>query len=466
MKCLLVSPPWTFGDTHSEMLQEGVAGVTPPSGLLYVAAVLRDAGHGVSVIDGAFTSHKNMLAEIKKINPDFLGVSIVSMLWAHGKQLIDAAKKQNPKMFIAAGGPHPTTLSKEVMKECKGVDAIICGEGELTTKDLADALEKKKNLDSVKGIIYRAGKKVVSTKPRPLLKDLDTLPYPAFDLVDIKKYRPSVGHYKKLPYIGVVMSRGCPMNCLYCYKLTGNIIRERNPIKVVDEIEHYVKAYGIKEVKFWTEWFTYKKETVMAFCDELTKRKLNIVWSCTARVDNLDEEMLRKMKEAGCWYLQFGIESGVQKNLNTLRKGTTIKQIEDAVALTHKVGLKSFCSYILGIPGETFEEAKQTIEFACKLNSFYAEFFPLTPFPGTDLYTDVHKYGRMVGSMSELTMHHIPFVPHSMTKEQLAYLQKYAFRRYYSRPSFILMRLASIRSFEDLKIGWWGFKALLSVLRG
>lgn len=470
MKVLLAIPNWTFKETHLAELQEDVAGHTAPSGILYIASVLREGGHEVKVLDGAFYTQKGILDEIEKFNADVLGLSVVSMLWENAKKLAEAAKAQNRKLFIIAGGPHPTALPYDVMGQCKAIDVIAVGEAEHTTLEVVNAFENKKSFGSVLGIFYRTGerhtRRIVATAPRPLLQDLDQLPYPAFDLINIGDYRPSIGHYKKLPYIGVVLSRGCPMNCLYCYKLCGNTIRVRDPVKVADEIEYYVKEYGIKEVKFWTELFTAEKDVVFKLCDEIIKRKLNIVWSCTSRVDTINEELAKKMKEAGCWYLQFGIESGVQKNLNTLRKGTKIETIRKAVALTHKAGLKSFCSFILGIPGETYEEAKQTIEFACELNPYYAEFFPLTPFPGTDLYKDLRKYGKMIGTSTDLTMHHIPFIPYSMAKEQLEELQHYAFKRFYMRPGFILMRLASIRSIEDVKIGWNGFKALLSFTQG
>lgn len=474
MRCLLVFPNWTFAETHLRALRKDVAGRTVPSGIFYIGAVLRKAGHEVCIIDGAFYTKQQILDQMRTFNPQLVGISTVSMLWTNAKSLAEEVKKQHPQTFIVVGGPHPTAVGEMVLEECEAIDAVGYGEGEFTTLELAEALEKGQPLDAIKGLIYRCKSsgdtgsfdrrgKIVRNTPRPLLEDLDSLPYPAFDLIDIKMYRPSLGHYKRLPSIGVVLSRGCPMNCLYCYKLCGNTIRTRSPVKVADEIEFYVQKYGIRDVKFWTELFTAERQVVMDFCDEIIHRQLDIAWSCAARVDTVDEELLRKMKQAGCWYLQYGIESGVQKNLNTLRKGTTIQNIENAIALTHKVGLESFCTYILGIPGETYEEALKTIEFACKLNSFYAEFFPLTPFPGTDLYRDVKKYGRLIGSIDELTLHHMPFVPYTMSEDQLRSLQILAYRKYYARPRYMLMRLLKIRSLEDLRASWQGFKAFVSL---
>ena len=465
MRALFVVPPWSFKDTHMAELQENVAGLTAPTGILYLAACAREAGHEVKAIDGALCALPQMLREINSYNPDFLGISVVTMLWHHAKLLITEAKKQNPNLFIAVGGPHPTALMEKSLQECSELDAIVYGEGEQTIVELLNALEKRKSLADVRGIIFRDGGKIIRTQMRPLLQDLDSLPYPAFDLIDLHNYRPSIGHYRRLPSGELVMSRGCPMNCIFCSKITGRTIRTRNPVKVADELEFYIQKYGIKEVKFWTELFTYDKKNVIETCNEFRKRKFDITWSATARVDSIDKEMLLAMKRAGCWYLQFGIESGVQKNLNTLRKGTTPERVEKALKLTHSLGLKSFCTFILGIPGETYEEALQTIEFACKLNPFYAEFFPLTPLPGTDLYDNIDKYGKLIGDIDRLTMHHVSFVPYSMTKEQIEFLRTYAFKRFYSRPRYILSRIASLRSPQDIYISFKGLQALLEMIR-
>ena len=463
MKCLFIMPPWTFKDTHMQELQEDVAGVTAPTGILYLASMVRQKGHEPFVIDGAFNSQEKIIEKFGEINPEFVGVSIVSMLWENAKSLMREIKKAKPGAFIVIGGPHPNSEMEKLFSESPDFDALVYGDGEYTIQEIAEKISKTQPLDGVKGIIFRKGKTLKKNPPREMIKDLDALPYPAFDLIDLHKYRPSVGHYRKLPIGEIVTGRGCPFNCLYCSKIHGNKVQSRDPVKVVDELEYYIKTYGIKEAKVWNELFTFDRNFVMKFCDEILRRKLDIAWSATARVDTIDEALLRKMKSAGCWYLQFGIESGVQKNLNALRKGTNVENVEKAIKLTQKSGIKCFATYILGIPDETYDEALQTIEFACKLNTFYAEFFPLTPLPGTDLYNHVERYGKMLGDTTKLTMHHISFVPYTMTVEQLDYLRTYAFKRYYSRPAYIVMRLLSIRSLQDLEISWRGFSALLKI---
>ena len=236
--------------------------------------------------------------------------------------------------------------------------------GKTNNKKINNRKINNLDLSGIKGIVYRKGKSFKKNKPREMIKNIDELPYPAFDLIDLHKYRPSIGHYQKLPSGEIVTGRGCPFNCLYCSKIHGSKTQDRDPIKVVDELEYYIKKFGIKEVKVWNELFTINKKFVMTFCDEVLRRKLDIMWSATARVDTVDMEMLRKMKKAGCWCLHFGIESGLQKNLITLRKGTKVTTIKKAVRMTQKAGIKCFASYILGIPGETYEDALKTIEFA------------------------------------------------------------------------------------------------------
>lgn len=205
----------------------------------------------------------------------------------------------------------------------------------------------------------------------------------------------------------------------------------------------------------------------MDICEQIIQRKLNITFWCSARADGVDEELLRKMKKAGCWCINFGVESAVQKNVNMLRKGLTVEQNIKAVQMTHKAGIKTFCTYIFGIPGETYEEGLETIALAKKLRSYYTEFFPITPFPGAELFTHVEKYGRLLRDLSDTGMlkHDVSFEPYTMTTKEIMKLRSIAFRTVYTDPLFVFQKLVDIRSWQDVKNLWNGAISLLSFTR-
>jgi radical SAM superfamily enzyme YgiQ (UPF0313 family) len=223
----------------------------------------------------------------------------------------------------------------------------------------------------------------------------------------------------------------------------GNNIRLRDPVLVVDEIEYYMNNYGTREIKFWDEHFTHDHDHVYGICDEILKRGLKIRWWVSARADSVDKPLLEEMKKAGCWCINYGVESGLQTHLDTLMKFETLEQIRSAVKLTHSVGIKTHTTYIFGIPGETFEDGLKTIELAKELGSFTVEFFPITPFPGTPLYKGVRK---------------------GLTAEEIMELRRLAYIKYFFRPGFLFYRLMNIMSPFQVRAMFHGAMSLLSMV--
>ncbi|HDZ62752.1 MAG TPA: radical SAM protein, partial [Nitrospirae bacterium] len=255
----------------------------------------------------------------------------------------------------------------------------------------------------------------------------------------------------RLPIAQMMSARGCHLKCIYCYRVNGKSIRLRSAKNVVDEMEYYVENFGVKEIKFWDDLFTYDKQRVLDICDEIIKRRLDITWFCASRVDTINEEMLKRMAEAGCWCILYGIETGVPKNQKTIKKNLDLSRVEQTIRLTHKYRIKSFATFILGIPGETYEEGLQTIEFAKKINAFYTEFFTFTPFPGSPVYENIEKLGTLSSKLEDIGMHKMGFVPFSMTRDQLTTLCSKAYRRVHMRPQYVIRLFLSIRSWLDVK---------------
>jgi len=270
-----------------------------------------------------------------------------------------------------------------------------------------------------------------------------------------------------VPAVQMLASRGCNGSCLYCYKMYGSHIRLRDPVRVVDEMEDYIEKYAAREIKFWDEHFSSDHDHVYAICSEILRRGLKIRWWVSCRADSVNPDLLRAMKAAGCWCINYGVESGVQKHLDTLMKHETLDQIRRAVNMTHRAGIKTHTTYIFGIPGETFEDGLKTIEFARELNSFTVEFFPITPFPGTPLYKGVHKgrFGTMSENLSDqgMLLDRPCFVPFTMTGDEIMELRRLAYIRYFFRPGFLFYRLTNIMSPFQVRAMFHGAKSLFQM---
>lgn len=463
MKVHLIVPPHSYVDRYDKKVAKA-AGTLPPLGILYIAAVLEKNGYKVSVTDGSKEDYYHMQKKIRKEKPDIVGVSSMTFLWNKAKKLISELKEEVPETFIVAGGPHPTIYKKRCLEESPLLDGVIVGEGEFAMLELVEKLEKGNPLKNVNGLIYRDGGKIVENPPRPLIPDLDALPLPARGLIDILDYVPAPEQYKVRPVTNMMGSRGCPFRCIYCSKITGNTVRFRSPQNMVDEIEELVNRYGIKEIAFFDDTFTVNKKRVIEFTKLLKQSGLDIVWCAHARVNTVDKELLKSMADTGCWRLFYGIESMLQKNMDTLKKGITVDQAYNAIKWTRDIGIESEASFMFGIPGETHEDALKTIELIKKLNPDYAKFFPITPIPGTELYDNIDKYGKFVSeNLDDFTEYRVVFTPHSMTKEELEKIVPLAYKEFYLRPSYILKYIKRIRSFEGIKRGIRGAKAVISI---
>jgi radical SAM superfamily enzyme YgiQ (UPF0313 family) len=266
--------------------------------------------------------------------------------------------------------------------------------------------------------------------------------------------------------VAVIMtSRGCRRHCIYCFQMDksrASGIRFRSVASVLDEIALCL-AQGYREIKFIDDTLAADYDRALRLAQGIRARGLDFTWFASACVNQVDERLLKAFKDAGCWAILMGAESGVQKNLNTLKKGTTLGQIRTAVAAAKKVGLTVFTPFLFGIPGETFEEGLETIRFACELDPHVANFHALTPFPGTELYDNREKYGTVSADLTDYTYQGAAFVPFTMTREEIAELRQIAFRKFYSRPKFLLRRITGVRTANDLAAAWTGMKSLFWV---
>ena len=468
MRCALVIPPWQPKDIFPEKTASSQINYWQPLGTLYVGAVLKNEGHVVTFLNGAFLSNEEILDELKVFKPDFVGIYSTAFGWPEALRISSAIKKRIGPVFIAAGGPYPSAVKEKCLDNANDIDAVVIGEGELTLPQLVARVEKGESLPGLEGIAFREGEEIVVNAERPLVADLDSLPFPARELLgDFERYIPAPATYRRKPVAVMMTSRGCDRKCIFCFqfdKERKSGIRYRSVDNVLDEIELCLKA-GYREIKFLDDTFTADYDRAMRIATEIKRRKLDFTWFVSAIVSQVDRPLLEAFREAGCWAILFGAESGVQANLNMVRKGTTVDQVRKGVRDAKEAGLKVFTPFLIGIPGETAENLQKTIDFAIEIDPDVVNFHYLTPFPGTELHDNIGKYGSMSENLTEYTYQGAAFVPFTMTRDELAEMRSLAFRKFYSRPRFLLKRILGLRTADDLKAAISGIRSLYGILK-
>jgi anaerobic magnesium-protoporphyrin IX monomethyl ester cyclase len=456
MRVLLINPPFdddiACGKTNSMKL---VLNRIPPLGLAYIAAVLEDGGFTVKVCDlMGYGQIKDAAMEFK---PDLIGMTSTTPQFASAIRLKKMLAVTMAKIVI--GGSHATALPEEALKH---FDYAVLGEGEYTFLELAQKISTGKWRD-INGLAYRNGAKTIINKPRKPIDDLDSLPLPARHLLpDLSRYAPTPASYKKLPQAHVMTSRGCPCSCGFCDNaIFGRSYRGRSTQNIMKEIDFLIREYGVQEVKFFDDNFTLEKERLYEICDEMKKRKL--AWCCLTRTNLVDKNMLKAMRQSGCWQVLFGLESGDPEILKSLGKGTTIEENFRAVRWAQEVGLNIRADFLIGTPLETRESIRKTVRFAKKLNVDFAHFNKFTPYPGTRLYGELVKEGYVFDftqPCSQLDHQSILYSPKSISPEEFSRLVDKAHREYYLRPSYIIRQAARIRSLTDMERMARGFLAI------
>jgi len=421
MKILLINPPQTF-----------FPGSDPPAanlplGLLYIAAVLDEAGYKTEILDAIMTdspfrkkgdttevglSYERIKEEIQNRKPDIVGITnpFTSQV-EHAVKVADIVKEVDPSILTVVGGPHVTVVPTEFLEDAKNVDIAAIGEGEYTMMDIVRFFEGKKKIDDVQGIAHRIDGKVVLNSPRPFNKNLDELPYPAYHLVDMEQYlSPKMIEYRSFQSraLSMITSRGCPFNCSFCsvHLHMGKTFRAHSVDYVVDHIEHVVKKYRVKTIYFEDDNLTFDIKRFEAICDKIIEKDIKFQWETPngVRADYLTLDLLKKMKKTGCQSVFVGIESGDQYVLdNIIGKSLKLTNVIKFAEMCKKIGLKTGAFYIIGFPGETKETMLNTVKFALMLKRKYDVGMHLlfaTPSYGTRLYEECTKKGYIRGSLT------------------------------------------------------------------
>ena len=383
MRVLLINPFYPISETPS-----------PPLGLAFLAGALERSGHQVKLIDFVvFPFSREFLASMMRdFKPDLAGATAVTMTVDHALETLAEIKALDPSITTVLGGPHATFCATEILHSCDQVDVVACGEGEDTLVALTQALEINAPWEGVPGIAFRQGGRITTTAEPPAA-DLDDLAPPSRHLIPLGRYR-ALG----MP-ISMTTSRGCPFKCIFCVgrKMVGARVRYRDPLRVVDEMEG-LSTLGFHQINLADDLFTANREHCLAVCEEILDRGLKVKWTSFARVDTVSRQVLKKMRQAGCTTISFGVESGSPDMLKRIKKGITLDQVVHAVKLCKDCGIDPHASFILGLPGETEATLAQTLAFGERLKAMGVShgFHILAPFPGTDVRERIEEYDLQI----------------------------------------------------------------------
>lgn len=376
--------------------------------------ILEDLNHPLWQEIGAVITHQA---------PDLVGITVMTGQYGSAVNIARLVKRLDPSIPVVVGGVHPTILPGDMLRH-QEIDIEVRGEGEYTLLELASKLKSGKPLDNVLGITYRHNNEILSTPNRPLIENLDELPFPARHLLYEKETFPSSAFGR------IFAARGCPYQCTYCasHKVWTRRVRYRSPRNVVAEIRRTKEAFGTQYFYFDDDTFTINKQYVLKICDLLKEGKLGITWGCETRAGLIDNELARRMRAAGCEFCNVGVESGDEATLRRIKKGVTIPKIKDTRRIMKEAGISFNAFFMIGFPWEAKDEVEKTVSLMRELQPDLAYLSIVTPYPGTELYEECLSKGLLTQNIDwRIFFHQSPdiFLTTKLTKEEWGDLVEY-----------------------------------------
>ena len=451
MKIVFVNPPVTKKERYGALAPAG--SYAPPLALCSLAGVTRKNGHETIIVDSQVEElgKKETLDRIKNLSPEIVGITSTTSTFLSAAELAKRIKNYDKNILVVAGGVHVSALPEESLLKYKDFDIAVMGEGEETFAELITVLKEKNSIEKVKGIAFRKNGEVVLTGSRPLIKDLDTLPLPAWDLLPDfpDAYNVQAQSVANSPSTSVCTSRGCTGKCTFCdRRIFGDNLRAHSAEYVVKMIKDLYHNYGIRDIQFEDDNYVFFRKRLIKISEILKKEKLDLTWSCQARGDMVKLGTLKMMKETGCWMVLYGVESGSQKILDFMKKEISIQKMKQSIDETHKAGMLCKGFFIAGYLNEDKSTLKETYQFIKNSKLDDISFHYYIPFPGSADYERARKFGNFNENFSDMTYYKPVFIPEGLTDEDLIKHTKACYRRFYLKPRIILNYLKRIKDFS------------------
>ncbi|HUT52792.1 MAG TPA: radical SAM protein [bacterium] len=453
MKILHIRPPKIMGALERSMVQH-------PVNLLYLAAAARAAGHEVRVWDFEVEpfSEDEVKRRAREFGPDLAGATGLTANIKMVARIMGWIKEAVPGVFTAVGGPHGTAIPVRTLAEFPSLNAVVVGEGEETWVELAGRLERELTPRGIFGLAWRDGPEIRIEYRRPLIRDLDSIPFPARDLLDLSRYKgaSSPGLDATLHRsTEIFTTRGCPERCIFCAaKVTfTRVVRFRGAQNVLSEVDECMEKWDYRHFTIEDDTFTYRPARLEEICKGLKER--GVTWDCDTRVNVVTKEMLRMMADAGCQKVAFGVESGSPPILEKLEKGITVDQVKKAFKWAHEAGLITTAFFIIGgHPGETRDDLEMSVSLMKEIDPDLMAVAIAVPFPGTELEVIMRNKNLILSEQWEKYTH-IHSVPcwrtEHFSSDDLVKLQNQVFRRFFLRPHFIWKTLKKTFSWHGIR---------------
>jgi len=418
--------------------------ITFPMGVMQIASILRNNGHQVKILDLRLSQKKSeqcITNTMKDFQPHAVGLSSLTIEAPSLHYTASIVKNLSPQTFIIAGGPHPTSFPEEVLLD-KHIDCISIGEGEATAPELFDSLLDGGNLSRVKGIAFLQDGQATFTDPRPPIEDLDSLPFPAWDLVEVEKYknrRGMAGYYRR--YMNLFTSRACPYKCIYCHTIFGKGFRARSPENVLEEIITIIKKYNIYDFEILDDIFNIDSKRAMTIYDMIIRNGLGIslAFPNGLRCDRIEDDHIRMMKQAGVIHVSVAVETASPRLQKIIKKNLIIPKVDEFIRYCDRLKINTRGFFMIGLPTESSDEIMETIKFALQSRLHTALFFITIPFKDTELYNTYKE--KLKDTKIEFSRYNYltgTFNLSEVSDEELLRLQRYAYRRFYMDPWRIL----------------------------
>jgi len=439
----LIYPPWAVLDDRS-ILQNSL----PPLGILSIASYLESNGFTVKVYDihGEKLEDTDLRTRLKRDRPRFIGISVLTNMSIPAHRIAQICKEELPGSPVVIGGAHAEALPERMLRN-SAIDFVVRGDGEETMLEIV----KGNPLEGITGLSYRENDAVQHNGPRPVSKNLDSYPLPAYHLVDFDFYFPAAGSYRNLPAINMLMTRGCPGKCNFCNSAMTTL-RSRSPESIVSQIEFLYKTYGIRQVQFYDDTFTATKSTCLRFCELMEKANLDVTWVAYIRGDCFSDRIAEAMKKAGCHQVLMGVETGNAEIAMRIGKPIDKKRYFETMRIARRHGLEVRATFIIGHMGDTWESMNDTVNFAIDLDVDLFQLNICTPYPGTQLYKEVVEKGLLRSTdWNRYGQGDVLFEQEHLSAEDIYRFERHAFRKFYLRPIVVMRLLRRITSWYHVR---------------